>query len=133
MVGNYARTHAHTNGLSRTSSTHLIEMATTHNVPNVNRAYVDVLLANVICGNIVTASSADGNIYVRRLCRCAALYNDFFVKYQLSTIYTLSQTSQPLQITEGSEYLCRHSSIHIKVYLTSMKFQYSTTPMHTVQ
>ena len=42
-------------------------MATTHNVKDVNRAYVDVLLTNVICGNIVTVSSADGNIYVRRL------------------------------------------------------------------
>ena len=84
-------------------------MATTHNVPDAYRVYVDVVLTNVICGNIVTASSADGNIYVRRLCRCAALYNDFFVYYQLSTIYTLSQTAQPLQIREGSEYLCRPS------------------------
>ena len=72
-------------------------MATTRNVDYADRAYVDVLLTNMICGNIVTASSADGNIYVRQLCRCAALYNDFFVNYQLSTIYTLSQTSQPLQ------------------------------------
>ena len=73
-------------------------METVHIVPDVDRAYVDVVLTNVICGNIVTVCSADGNIYVRRLCRCAALYNDFFVYYQLSTIYTLSQTSQPLQI-----------------------------------
>ena len=89
--------------------TDLIKMSATHNVPNVNRAYVDVLLTNAICGNIVTASSADGNIYARRLCRCAALYKDSFANYQLSTIYTLSQTSQPLQITEGSKYLCLHS------------------------
>ena len=41
-------------------------MATTHNGKDVNRAYVDVLLTNVICGNIVTTNSADGNIYVRR-------------------------------------------------------------------
>ena len=80
-------------------------METLHIVPDVDRAYADVVLTNVI----VTASSADGNIYVRRLCRCAALYNDFFVYYQLSTIYTLSQTAQPLQIREGSEYLCRPS------------------------
>ena len=80
-----------------------------NNVPDVHRACVDVLLTSVICRNIVTVSSADGNIYVRRLCRCAALYNDFFANYQLSTIYTLSQTSQPLQITEGSKYLVRPS------------------------
>ena len=97
MVGN----HAGTNGLSKTSTTDLIEMATTHYVKDVNRAYVDVLLTNAICGDIVTASSADGNIYVRRLCRCAALYNDYFANYQLSTIYTLSQTALHLQITEG--------------------------------
>ena len=109
LIGWEPRTHAGTNGLSKTSSTDLIEMATTHYVKDVNRAYVDVLLTNAICGNIVTASSADGTIYVRRLCRCTALYNDFFVNYQLSTIYTLSQTAQPLQITEGSKYLCRHS------------------------
>ena len=42
-------------------------MATTYNVKDVNRAYVDVLLTNVICGNIVTTNSANGNIYVRRL------------------------------------------------------------------
>ena len=42
-------------------------MSTTHNVPNVNRAYLDVLLTNVICRNIVTTNSADGNIYIRRL------------------------------------------------------------------
>ena len=78
-------------------------------MPDADRAYVDVLLTNEICGNIVTVCSADGNIYVRRLCRCAALYNDFFVYYQLSTTYTLSQTAQPLKIREGSEYLCRPS------------------------
>ena len=82
-------------------------MTTAHNVADVDRAYVDALLTNVICGNIVTVCLADGNIYVRRLCRCADLYNAFFVNYQLSTIYTLSQTSQPLQIKEGSEYLFR--------------------------
>ena len=92
-----------------TVSTDPIEMETVHIVPDVDRAYADVVLTNVICGNIVTVCSADGNIYVRRLCRCAALYNDFFVYYQLSTIYTLSQTAQPLQIREGSEYLCRPS------------------------
>ena len=58
-------------GISKTSSTDPIEMATTHNVPNVNRAYVDMLPTNVICGNIVTTGSADGNIYVSQLCRCA--------------------------------------------------------------
>ena len=84
-------------------------MAATHYVKDVNRAYADVALTNEICGKIVTVCSADGTIYVRRLCRCAALYNDFFVYYQLSTIYTLSQTAQPLQIREGSEYLCRPS------------------------
>ena len=103
-------------GISKTSSTDPIEMATVHNVPNVNRAYVDMLPTNVICGSIVTASSADGNIYVRRLCRDAALYNDLLVNYQLTTIYTLSQTSQPLQITEGPEYVFQNSSTHVKVY-----------------
>ena len=38
--------------------------STTHNVPCVDRAYVDVLLTNVNCGNIVTASSADRKTYV---------------------------------------------------------------------
>ena len=42
-------------------------MATTHNVKDVNRAYLDVLLINVICGNIETTCSADENIYVRQL------------------------------------------------------------------
>ena len=59
-------------GVSITSSPDPIEMAITHNVSDVNRAYVDMLLTNMIRGIIVTASSADGNIYVRRLCRCAA-------------------------------------------------------------
>ena len=58
-------------GISKTSSTDPIEMATAHNVPHVNREYVDMLPTNVICGNIVTTGSADGNIYVRQLCRCA--------------------------------------------------------------
>ena len=49
-------------GISKTSLTDPIEMATAHNVPHVNRAFVDMLPTNVICGNIVTASSADGNI-----------------------------------------------------------------------
>ena len=40
-------------------------METVHIVPDVDRAYVDVLLTNVICGNTVTVSLADGNIYVR--------------------------------------------------------------------
>ena len=80
-------------GESTKCSTDPIEMATKHNVPHVNRAYVDMLPTNVICGNIVTASSADGNIYVRRLCRCAALYIVLPVNYQLTTIYTRSQIS----------------------------------------
>ena len=46
-------------GVSITSSTDPIEMALMHNVSDVNRAYVDMLLTNVICGNIVLASSAD--------------------------------------------------------------------------
>ena len=78
-------------------------------MPDVDRAYVYVLFTIVICVNIATANSADGNIHVRRLCRCAALHNDLFVNYHLSTIFTLSQTSQPLQVTVGSEYLRRHS------------------------
>ena len=46
-------------GVSITSSTDPIEMALMHNVSDVNRAYVNMLLTNVICGNIVLASSAD--------------------------------------------------------------------------
>ena len=46
-------------GVSITSSTDPIEMALMHNVSDVNRAYVDMLLTNVICGNIVLASSPD--------------------------------------------------------------------------
>ena len=59
LIGWEPRTHAGTNGLSKTSSTDLIEMTTTHIVPDVDRVNVDVLLTNVICGNIVTASSTD--------------------------------------------------------------------------
>ena len=100
-------------------------MAETHNVPGVNRSHVDVLLTNVIYGNIVTASSADGNIYVRRLCLCAAPYNDLFVNCQLFTTCTMSQTSQSLQITVGSGCLCRHSSTHIKVSIFHYSDAYS--------
>ena len=46
-------------GVSITSSTDPIEMALMHNLSDVNRVYVDMLLTNVICGNIVLASSAD--------------------------------------------------------------------------
>ena len=59
LIGWEPRTHAGTNGLSKTSSTDNIEMATTHIVPDVDRVNVDVLLTNVICVNIVTASSTD--------------------------------------------------------------------------
>ena len=59
LIGWEPRRHAGTNGPSKTSSTDTIEMATTHYVKDVNRAYVDVLLTNAICGNIVTASSTD--------------------------------------------------------------------------
>ena len=59
LIGWEPRTHAGTNGLSKTSSTDIIEMATTHIVPDVVRINVDVLLTNVICGNSVTASSTD--------------------------------------------------------------------------
>ena len=125
-------TNARTNGLSRSSLIRLIEMATTHSELDVNRAYVDVLLTNVICGSIVTVSSADRNIYVRRLCRCAALLNDFFVICQISTTCILSKTSKTLQISEGLEYHCLHRSTHIKIYWWAMKCQYANTPMHTV-
>lgn len=57
--------------ISITSSPDAIEMAITHNVADENRAYVDMLLSNMIRGIVVTASSNDGSIYVRRLCRCA--------------------------------------------------------------
>ncbi|KAH9285023.1 Interferon regulatory factor 4 [Echinococcus granulosus] len=57
--------------ISITSSPDAIEMAITHNVADENRAYVDMLLSNMTRGIIVTASSNDGSIYVRRLCRCA--------------------------------------------------------------
>ncbi|KAL5970336.1 Interferon regulatory factor 2 [Taenia solium] len=57
--------------ISITSSPDALEMAITHNVADENRAYVDMLLSNMIRGIIVTASSNDGSIYVRRLCRCA--------------------------------------------------------------
>ena len=53
-------------GISKTSSTDPIEMATTQNVPHVNREYVDMLPTNVICGNIVTTGSADGCETYRR-------------------------------------------------------------------
>ena len=43
----------------------------------MNGAHVDMLLTKMILGIIVTASSADGNIYIRRLCRCAA-FIDYF-------------------------------------------------------
>uniref|UniRef100_A0A0R3X3C6 IRF tryptophan pentad repeat domain-containing protein n=1 Tax=Hydatigena taeniaeformis TaxID=6205 RepID=A0A0R3X3C6_HYDTA len=57
--------------ISITSTPDAIEMAITHNVADENRAYVDMLLSNMIRGIVVTASSSDGSIYVRRLCRCA--------------------------------------------------------------
>ena len=47
-------------GVSTICSTDPIEMATAHNVPHVNRAYVDMMPTNAICGNIVTTGSVDG-------------------------------------------------------------------------
>ena len=43
----------------------------------MNGAHVDMLLTKMILGIIVTASSADGNIYIRRMCRSAA-FIDYF-------------------------------------------------------
>ncbi|KAM3173419.1 hypothetical protein ACTXT7_012548 [Hymenolepis weldensis] len=57
---------------SITSSPDPIEVMMTHDVADEHRPYVTMLLDNMVQGVILTADSTTGDVYMRRLCRCAA-------------------------------------------------------------
>lgn len=59
-------------GFSITSSPDPIEVVMTHDVADEHRPFVTMLLENMVQGVILTADSGTGDMYLRRLCRCAA-------------------------------------------------------------